>query len=284
MKNINIEKTEKEFNYKISELKPNSEKLVYRICDICGKEELRKFRCINIMNQIKCYPCSNKINIATINTPEMKKYRSESIKKTFKDNGHPRQGVKHTEESKEKMRSSRLGKKIILSPEATKKLKERMSGVNNPFYGKQHTDENKKKMSESALKRVKRGKDSPLYGNKYYSQHVSYNDSIKMKSMWEIRFANYLDSIGTAWTYESATFPVIYEYEGKIKEGTYTPDFITSDIIYEVKGYWRDDAFVKTQAFIDQYPELNLEIIDKESMGKLGILYSKKYLKSMTTL
>lgn len=54
-----------------------------------------------------------------------------------------------------------------------------------------------------------------------------------------------------------------YHYEAiKLKIGPhtwYTPDFLVIAAdgevqIHEVKGYWRDDAKVKTRAILDRYP------------------------------
>jgi len=56
-------------------------------------------------------------------------------------------------------------------------------------------------------------------------------------------------------------------------ETTYTPDFWVKDLnLYvEVKGYWRDDAKAKFNAFQKQYPELCVEVWDEAKLRTMKI-------------
>lgn len=64
----------------------------------------------------------------------------------FAGPNNPFFGKKHSEESIEKMRNARKGKKQ--SVESNKKRSETLSGSNNPFFGKKHSEETKKKISK----------------------------------------------------------------------------------------------------------------------------------------
>ncbi len=272
MSNINIERTEREFDYKVVDLKPSSQKLIYRICEICGKEELRKARMVIKFKQTKCHCCAGKINAS-----KNKEIRIQKIKEFWKCNKHPRLGVKHRAESKRQISETRLANPPICSQETRQKLSDANRGEKNGFYGKKHNKETRKIMSEKAKLRAKTGKDSILYGNKYFAKPIPYTmlcgEIINMRSSWEIKVAKYLDGQDIKWKYESQTFPVIYEFEGKIKEGTYIPDFLLDGgEIWEVKGYWRKDAQIKFEAFKKQYPNERIRLLQKIELVEMGIL------------
>lgn len=123
----------------------------FRICECCGKEDLKNFGSINTHKQTKCSNCSNKINANT-----NKEIRNEKIKQKWKEIGHPRLGISHTDEAKRKISQNR--NPHILSEEERENISKRTKGEKNPFYGKTHDDETRKRMSELAKKRVKRGR------------------------------------------------------------------------------------------------------------------------------
>jgi len=59
------------------------------------------------------------------------------------------------------------------------------------------------------------------------------------------------------------------------KETTYTPDFYLpeTNTFIEVKGYWRDDAKVKYDKFIqEQSSNYNIELWDKLKLKSLNII------------
>lgn len=96
------------------------------------------------------------------------------------------------------------------------------------------------------------------------------------RSQWEYGFARYLDDLGVAWEYEKNTFPILVN---GIKT-TYTPDFFLTDFkkYVEVKGYWRDKYIEKAQAFAAAYPDVVIEVWDKEKLIQHGIVNKKGYL------
>lgn len=120
-----------------------------------------------------------------------------------------------------------------------------------------HTSETKAKISKAVAKQNKN----------YKSKHV-YNGPkgiINMKSSWEVKYANWLDSQNQEWIYEPS-FTLSNNY-------TYLPDFQLSDgVIIEIKGYMRPDAEVKWRMFEEEYPQIKKSLLRKEDLKKLGII------------
>lgn len=79
-----------------------------------------------------------------------------------------------------------------------------------------------------------------------------------MRSTFEKRFAEYLDSQNFKWEYEPKSFVVC-------TEKTYTPDFFVHSLGYvEIKGWWRDDAKEKYDWFVSNYDERIVLIMNRE--------------------
>lgn len=76
-----------------------------------------------------------------------------------------------------------------------------------------------------------------------------------MRSTYEARFAHALDEHGIVWRYEPQWF--------SLGDKAYLPDFYVPsiDTYVEVKGWWRDDAREKFDAFVTRYPEIRYAII-----------------------
>ena len=155
--------------------------------------------------------------------------------------------------------------------------KEHMSKLGKAKLGKLNSEESKKKQSES-MKGKLVGKLNPMYGKKaahgkgYW--HITWeNKKVFLRSSWELGFAKYLDSKQIRYEVESKRFPITYEYEGLKKEGTYCPDFYLPDKnkYYEVKGWWRDDAKVKFEAFKSQYLNIQNTLVNTTFLKKLKI-------------
>jgi transcription elongation factor Elf1 len=85
-----------------------------------------------------------------------------------------------------------------------------------------------------------------------------------MRSTYEARFAVLLDSMGIEWKYEPKHFSVL-------KEKTYLPDFYIPnvDAYFEIKGWWRDDAKEKFDAFVNDYPHVKYAIVNKDVLESL---------------
>ena len=81
-------------------------------------------------------------------------------------------GRRFSEETKQKMRESRLGSKA--SEEAKIKMSKSRTGERNGMYGKNHTEESKKKMSENR-------KDTSGEKNHFYGKHHSEETKEKLR-------------------------------------------------------------------------------------------------------
>lgn len=108
-----------------------------------------------------------------------------------------------------------------------------------------------------------------------YQYSVSYQkiiiyDGIKMRSSWEVVFAEHLDSLNLSWIYEPEAFETPF--------GFYTPDFWVSEweSYVEVKGYFRDDAKNKFDFFEKNNPII---LADKNYFENLGYELTKKGLR-----
>lgn len=131
-------------------------------------------------------------------------------------------------------------------------------------------------MSENAKKRT--GKTNGMYGRKAAHGkgrwHTTWRgDKAWLRSTWELEYAKYLDRNKTNYQVENRAFGIDYVYQGVKKQGTYRPDFYLEDLdIYiEVKGWWRDDAEAKFQAFKQQHPEIVIQVLNKNKLIDLGL-------------
>lgn len=78
----------------------------------------------------------SKRNKGSVISQEQRLKASVSLKKRWKEQGHPRSGAIISKETRDKISKSNTGKNL---------------GELNPFYGKSHTEESKKTMSEKKL-------------------------------------------------------------------------------------------------------------------------------------
>lgn len=265
MENILIDETIEKFGYDPNELRPSSWKLVIWECLECGNKKDKKF--VLAKKNKLCINCSNKKNANT-----NLKVRSDKMKEWHKNNDHPLKGTKRPEHVIEALRLT--GKRVRTKEECEYRSK-LFSGVGNPMYGEKHTEESLEKMRIAAKKNVRRGKDSNFYGKPPKHGRGSWYECkdgsrVWMRSSWETKFATYLDDNNIEWLYEIKKFPITY----LDKDGTYTPDFylIKENKYIEIKGWWRDDAKIKYESFQEQYPDLIIELYNKDVLKKLNIL------------
>lgn len=145
--------------------------------------------------------------------------------------------------------------------EGRQKMREFQSNRSPP------SEETKLKQRNKALgKHV--GKKSGRYGKPpKHGKHIYYNSPLQgiicFRSLYEIAYAKYLDSINEFWYYEIETFD--------LGDTTYTPDFFLPrrNKFIEIKGYMHKKSQDKINKFLEQYP-WKLEILFKKDLIKLG--------------
>jgi len=128
----------------------------------------------------------------------------------------------------------------------------------NPFLGKQHSKDTKNKISIiSSRQNVTYKKDFIYKNNKI---------EIQMRSGWELKYANHLDSQNIIWKYESTIF--------SLSDGsTYIPDFELEDkTIVEIKGYFRPKSEIKWNIFCREYPNIKKMLLRKHDLQELKII------------
>lgn len=89
-------------------------------------------------------------------------------------------------------------------------------------------------------------------------------NGVWMRSTYEVRFANAMMRQMHDWTYEPKWFELS---SGKL----YLPDFYVPklDLFVEVKGWWRDDAREKFDAFIEEYSHLRCALVMKQQLESI---------------
>lgn len=269
MSQILVEKTIEKYGYDPNDLKPSSCKLVVWCCGNCFNEVDKKFRMAK--KNLLCLACSNKIN--AVNSANK---RSISVTNWYKTNKHPLLGTKRPEHIKIELEKGRKkAHELQKTVERRKILSDKVKGENNPMYGKKHSEESINKIREfQKMNPLNKGKNSNFYGKQYHGKGNWYfckdGSKVWMRSSWEIKFAKYLDENNIDWLYEPKVFPIFYND----KDGTYKPDFylIKEDKFIEIKGWWRDDAKIKFDSFVNQYSKIKIELYDKYELKKLNIL------------
>jgi len=130
----------------------------------------------------------------------------------------------------------------------------------NYWEGKTHSRSTKLKIAKA------------MRGNNYgkgRGNRTVYNN-ITFKSSWEAKVAKYFDDNNILWTYEEREF-VLSDTE------SYRPDFF----IYEdesfmkligVKGYFRKENKIKFEKFKNRYPEIIVELWNKEVLKDKNII------------
>lgn len=247
---ISLEKTKDKYDIDVRCLSTQSSRLVFASCPKCLTEREVEFR--NAVKFTLCQSCA---------------------KKNFYESGgeHPMQGKPRSLETRIKIGKASKGRI------PTEETREKMSKV---LKGRKHSQETKDKISfrlkgkYTGVLGSRYGKVPPKFG-KYGSWYKKYTgEEVWMRSGWEIKYADYLTSKGIEWEYEAKTFPVSFAsivQEGETLNGTYTPDFYVNGEWYEVKGYWRDDAKAKFEAFKEQYPDEKITLLMKDDLKALGI-------------
>lgn len=123
-----------------------------------------------------------------------------------------------------------------------------------------HTKESIAKLSKSNS-----GKEPHWKGRIF--QYSGPKGSFKLRSSYELFYANWMDSNGIEWKYEP---------QFKLSNGmTFSPDFQVYGhdriIIVEIKGFWTEKAKNKWNLFTEDFPNLDKQVLYKNDLIKLGM-------------
>jgi len=152
---------------------------------------------------------------------------------------------------------------LLRSEKSKKKQAGSVTGKNNPFFGRKHSKKSKKKIGKSKL-----GSKPHWYRCEYIDR---FGKQYKFHSSWELKFAEYLDRNNVDWSSGDKRF--YYADDEDIKR-CYWPDFYLkdSDSYIEIKGYFRDKDKRKMEIIKETYPKINLEILRRNDLEKIGVL------------
>lgn len=162
--------------------------------------------------------------------------------------------------------NGRLGKKWseIISKERLAELSKLWSERSKLFT---HSEETKKIISDKAKERYANGWEVKCGRAPKFNYESPVAGIIKIDGSWELKVAQYFDSIGVEWKRNKERF----EYNNTIKNkiSTYCPDFYVKDwdTYIEVKGYKTELDEIKWKQF-----KYELQIWDKSKLKELKIL------------
>jgi hypothetical protein len=93
---------------------------------------------------------------------------------------------------------------------------------------------------------------------------IPFKQSGSFRSHYEKRFAIYVDKLGIHSLYEP--------YKIEMPNGDfYVPDFfLDGSVFFEVKGIWDGRGKTKFKAFVDNYPELPIFVVDLKMLSTLS--------------
>ena len=121
-----------------------------------------------------------------------------------------------------------------------------------------HTHPSVMKISRSLQGRI------PDY-NKYRAWYDGPNGHIRMRSSWEVDFAEFCDKFKIEWQYEPKHFHI---GDGEWVGTTYTPDFYLpkSKLYVEIKGSATEEFWRKLVEFHKRYPQRRIVMFEKDKM------------------
>lgn len=218
--------------------KREKDKNIY-YCQYCGKECVGKNSLVQ--HEIRCNKNKNKITNVVSNFILYNKTR-KPINQFIKASNLGLPIPKVSDETKEKLRLSMLGRKL--------------------------TSETKQKIRETICENIK--------NNNWHNQFTAKTefDGEFYDSLWEIEFAKYLRKKNINFIRNNS---ISFEYIWNNEKHNYFPDFYLADydLYIEIKGLWDERDICKWEQFPNR-----LDIYDSKDLYELGILssYDKRIL------
>ena len=237
-------------------MKTNAKHLLYSTCLTCGKQISGQKEARSIF----CYRCSASF-YSNPSKPESREKISQAQFKHYANGGTPwNKGL--TTETNPKLKS--IGQAISKS----------LAGLTLEMkYGTERAAKIRSEMSQKM-----QGEKNHMFGVKAPHRHGGFREDLGhyVRSNWEADFARILNLHNLPYLYEPETFPVVLPDNQK---ANYTPDFYvpSEDTYYEIKGWMHERDQQKIDAFIAQYPEKNLVVINTTRFAELALQY-KSYI------
>jgi hypothetical protein len=189
-----------------------------------------------------CRVCFNKSTHS--NKIVSKDTKEKMCKNHHLNNGgiHPLLGKQHSLETKLKI---------------SQKQSEYCKLNGNQFIGHNHS-----KKTVDQLSKANSGKEPKWKGRTF--QYNGPKGFFKMRSSYELFYANWMDSNKIEWQYEP---------QYKLSNGkTFSPDFqLSSGDIIEVKGYWAKAGLDKWTMFCLDYPNMVKKVLMRDDLVSLGM-------------
>ena len=172
---INREATMRWKGYDPNDLKPRSNRKVWRVCDECGRGQwVRFFAYVPVCNHCACIKSHNTpeyiASCSGENNDNYGKHPSDNTRQLMSDKGklrmgraNPMYGRRHSKETKKKTRGKAMARKV------------------QPFLGKTHTEETKQKMRDNHADFS--GKNHPQWkgGISFEPYCQKFNDALKQE-------------------------------------------------------------------------------------------------------
>lgn len=206
------------------------------VCRYCNKECKNKISLVQ--HEIRCKQNPDKIKINSGFTEYNKQVKSGERKPT-------NQFIKARE----------LGLPI---PERTKETRDKIAKYQ---LGKRHPEEIRLKIQSTVLRKI----EDDEWHNSFGVKHYYGDDGISLDSSWEVKFVEYLDSLGITWKRNK----IHTTYFWKDSDHKYFPDFYLPDydVYIEIKGLPTERDYAKWS----QFP-YKIDIYDSKDLYELGLL------------
>jgi hypothetical protein len=282
---LDVDATIQQFGYSPLDISPKSNKPVMALCQHCGISHLVRKKCDV---RALCEPCGKKESIRKRTfSGELNLVPSYvDIQETIKQFGYDPCLLSKRSSKPVIARCYLCNKMRTISLDAATKYKACMEcSYNDPHSAQKRSDSAKsrkgdrKPLPPETLQRISRlhveriARDGIRHVKRipYYRLDGS---KVSLRSGYEVGFAVFLEASEIAWEYEPKAFMLNYSFGGVTKLSSYRPDFYLPeyDRYVEIKGYWHKKTKAKFDAFLEQYPEIDIDVIYKDVLQFIGAI------------